>query len=97
MSTTKTLRNLRSTKSDAVPTGATLDDVLGELRAMRQAIGAQSAAVLNREGAATYLAISTATLDRLTSAGKLHSIRVSEGRVGWTRKALDAYLAAQEQ
>lgn len=68
-------------------------DVLAELRAIRQALGAQTAAVLCREAAATYLGISTATLERLTSAGKVRSIRVSEGRVGWTRKALDAYLA----
>jgi hypothetical protein len=40
--------------------------------------------------------VSTATLDRLTSACKLRSIRVSDGRVGWTRKALDAYLAQLE-
>lgn len=53
--------------------------------------------MLNRENAAAYLGISTATLERLTAAGKLRSIRVSEGRVGWTRKALDAYLDAQNQ
>ena len=66
-------------------------------RAEAVTLAAHGAAVLNREAAARYLGISTATLERLTSAGKLRSIRVSEGRVGWTRKALDAYLAAQEQ
>jgi excisionase family DNA binding protein len=73
------------------------DQVLEELRAIRRALSAQTAAVLGRDEAAAYISVSTATLDRLTSAGKLRSVRVSEGRVGWTRKGLDAYLEAQEQ
>lgn len=84
------------TKSNPVPDNGDFAEVLKELRAIRQALFAGTAAVLNREAAAAYIGLSTATLERLTSAGKLKSIKISDGRVGWTRKALDAYLAALE-
>jgi predicted DNA-binding transcriptional regulator AlpA len=87
----------QKTKADPAPNGEAFAEVLTELRAIRNALAAQGAAVLNREAAALYVGVSTATLDRLTSAGKLRSIRVSEGRVGWKRKALDAYLDALEE
>jgi excisionase family DNA binding protein len=88
---------LAKAKTDAAAPGApTLAEVVGELRAIRQALNTQGAGALDREAAAAYIAVSTATLERLTAAGKLKSIRVSEGRVAWRRTALDAYLAALE-
>ena len=87
----------QKTKSNPTASGNNLGEVLSELRAIRQALAAQGAAVLAREAAAAYLTLSTATLERLTSKGKLRSVKISDGRVGWTRKALDAYLAAQEE
>jgi excisionase family DNA binding protein len=92
----KTKSNTTPPEGRSVASVLTMADVVFELRAIRAALAAHGAAVLNREGAAAYLGISTATLERLTSAGKLASVRVSEGRVGWLRKALDAYLDALE-
>ena len=83
-------------KTKTEPEPASLAEVLAELRLIRQQLGTQAAAVLNREAAAVYIGVSTATLERLTAAAKLRTIRVSEGRVGWTRKGLDAYLAELE-
>lgn len=73
--------------------GPSLAEVVSELRAIRHSLDSHGAAVLNREAAATYLGISTATLERLTSKGIIRSIKVSEGRVGWMRSTLDSYLA----
>ena len=56
-------------------------DAYLQLRAIRDGLAAQTADVLCKEDAAAYLTISTATLERLTSAGKLKSVKVSEGRV----------------
>lgn len=70
-----------------------LGDVVRELQALRAVLGEQSAGALGREAAANFLGISTATLDRLTSAGKIRSVRVSEGRVVWRRVDLEKYLA----
>jgi hypothetical protein len=84
---------LAKAKPDASGHGApTLAEVVGELRAIRQALTVQGAGALGREAAAAYIAVSTATLERLTAAGKLKSIHVSEGRVAWRRQGLDAYL-----
>lgn len=69
-----------------------LSAVLKALTDIRNILGDQSAAALCRDAASRYLGISTATLDRLTSAGKLKSVRVSQGRVVWRRSDLDDYL-----
>jgi hypothetical protein len=68
--------------------------VLDELRSIRRLLSSAAAGALNREAAANYLSISTATLDRLTGEGRpLQSVCVSQGRVAWRRVDLDAYLA----
>jgi phage host-nuclease inhibitor protein Gam len=72
---------------------ATTDDLLRALRRIEARLSEQSAAALGRESAANFLGVSTATLDRLTNAGKVKSVRVSEGRVCWRRVDLEKYLA----
>ncbi len=57
-------------KTKTQPETGNLAEVLAELKLIRQQLGAQTAAVLNREAAGAYLGISVATLERLTSAGK---------------------------
>jgi excisionase family DNA binding protein len=66
--------------------------VLDELRSIRELLSAQSAAALGRDAAARFLAVSVSTLDRLTSAGKVKSVMVSEGRRVWRRADLEKYL-----
>lgn len=66
--------------------------MLQELRTIRELLSAQSAAALGREAAARFLDISAATLDRLTSAGKIQSVMVSAGRRVWRRADLEKYL-----
>jgi len=68
------------------------DAILGELRLIRELLSEQSAAALGREAAARYLDVSTATLERLTSAGKVKSVMVSAGRRIWRRVDLERYL-----
>lgn len=48
--------------------------------------------VYSAEEASRMLSISKSTLLRLTKAQKLHSVRVSTGRVGWEHSALLSYL-----
>jgi hypothetical protein len=72
---------------------ATLADVIRALRRVRDALAERSAAALGREAAAHYIGVSVATLDRLTSAGKIKSVRVSEARVCWRHIDLEKYLA----
>lgn len=50
--------------------------------------------VLNRRQAATYLGISTATLDRLALDGRLNPVRISPRIVRYRVTDLDAYLAS---
>ena len=64
------------------------------LTEIRDLLAEQSAGALGRKAAARFLGISTSTLDRLTNAGKLKSVRVSEGRVAWLRSELQKYLDA---
>jgi excisionase family DNA binding protein len=66
--------------------------ILEELRTIRELLSAQSAAALGRDAAARYLDVSTATLERLTSAGKVKSVMVSAGRRIWRRCDLEKYL-----
>jgi predicted site-specific integrase-resolvase len=56
-------------------------------------LAAQSAGALPRDAAANFIGVSPATLDRLTSAGKIKSVRVSVGRICWRRVDLEKYLA----
>ncbi|HZZ81933.1 MAG TPA: helix-turn-helix domain-containing protein [Gemmataceae bacterium] len=69
-----------------------LADLIAELKQIKELLGEQSSAAFRRGAAARFLGVSPATLDRLTSAGKLRSVRVSEGRVVWRRADLQAYL-----
>jgi excisionase family DNA binding protein len=69
-----------------------LGDVLSALERIERLLAEQSSAALGRDAAARYLGVSVATLDRLTSAGKLKSVRVSVGRVVWRRIDLEKYL-----
>lgn len=66
--------------------------ILAELRSIRELMSVQAAAALGREAAARYLDVSTATLERLTSSGKVKSVMVSAGRRIWRRADLDKYL-----
>lgn len=43
--------------------------------------------------AASYLSISVATLYRLANAGELHRIRLAKRAVGFSKAALDEYIA----
>lgn len=49
-------------------------------------------AILTRQEAADYLGISTDTLDRLRSAGRIVGARISARLVRFRRDELDAYL-----
>ena len=52
--------------------------------------------VLSQDLAAAYLSISTATFARLVADGKAPAaIRLSPGRVGWDRRALDRWVDEQ--
>jgi len=72
---------------------ANTGDLLQALRRIEARLFEQSAAALGRESAATFIGVSPATLDRLTSAKKIKSVRVSAGRVCWRRMDLEKYLA----
>ena len=82
-----------ATASAADNQPATTGDLLRALRRIEARLAEQSAAALGREPAASFIGVSAATLDRLTSAGKVKSVRVSEGRVCWRRVDLEKYLA----
>ena len=71
---------------------SSVDAILAELRTIRAMLSDQSAAALGREAAARFLDVSTATLERLTSAGKVKSVMVSAGRRVWRRADLEKYL-----
>jgi excisionase family DNA binding protein len=79
-------------ESENMPSAASSDAILDELRTIRELLSEQSAAALGREAAARYLQISKATLERLTSAGKVKSVMVSAGRRVWRRADLEKYL-----
>jgi hypothetical protein len=67
------------------------DAVLEELRKIRELLSMRTAAPFGRDAAARFLDVSVATLDRLTSAGKVKSVMVSEGRRVWRRVDLEKY------
>jgi hypothetical protein len=79
-------------ETDNNPAALPADAILHELRTIRELLSAQSAAALGRDAAARFLDISTATLERLTSAGKVRSVLVSAGRRVWRRVDLEKYL-----
>ena len=67
--------------ADRADRSATLADLAQLLQGIESRLAEQSAAALGREGAAHYIGVSPSTLDRLTSAGKIKSVRVSAGRM----------------
>jgi excisionase family DNA binding protein len=62
---------------------------------MRRATASAAPAILDREGAAAYLGISTDTLDRLRAAGVIPWFRVSGRLVRFRVSDLEAYIDRQ--
>tara|TARA_B100000676_G_C18069575_1_gene843371 strand:- start:1238 stop:1474 length:237 start_codon:yes stop_codon:yes gene_type:complete len=48
--------------------------------------------IMSVDAAAHYTSLSKSTLHRLTDAGQLRTVRISEGRIGYLREELDRYI-----
>ena len=78
-----------------------LTEILGEMRALREAVergqGDVAPTLLDREQAAAYLRLSVSQLDNLARCGDIRRVKFGEGpraRVLYRRKDLETYVAA---
>ena len=70
-----------------------LGDVLAALKRIESILAEESAAVLSRKQAASYLGISPASLDRLAaSVPELRPIHPTPGRTVWRKADLKRYI-----
>ena len=71
-------------------------ELLDEIKALREDLRATRRAVLNREEAAEYLGISVRTLHDLREEGKVRAVQLSPGRHGYRREELERFLVENE-